>query len=208
MMKPSLALLTTVLTSKGWGAPSAMVAQIHMKEGQVEYDQVEVFDPATSDVITHVPRHTRDNLTLHEVVKVENEALGLAVWRLLERDFCYIERMEPERDPIGMLLKAANYEVRDKVMDVAKMETIYILAKDLGEWKGDRKEFTKDMVNLCNGLQIRLVSNTNISKEEFERLTDGKDRRVMGLSASCCARRAIARIHSEEEMVHRIVVSV
>ena len=71
-MKPSLALLTTLLTSKGWGAPSAMVAQIHMKEGQVEYDQVEVFDPATSDVITHVPRHTRDNLTLHEVVKVEN----------------------------------------------------------------------------------------------------------------------------------------
>merc|ERR1711970_333635 len=159
-----------------------MVAQIHMKEGQVEYDQVEVFDPATSDVITHVPRHTRDNLTLHEVVKVENEALGLAVWRLLERDFCYIERMEPKRDPTGMLLKAANF--------------------------GDRKDLTKDMVNLCNGLPIRLVSNTNISKEEFERLTDGKDRRVMGLSASCCARRALARSDSGEEVVHRIVVSV
>ena len=42
-----------------------------MKEGEVEYDQTEAYDPLTSDVISHVPGHIRDNITLHEVVKIE-----------------------------------------------------------------------------------------------------------------------------------------
>ena len=75
-----------------------------MKEGEVEYDQTEAYDPLTSDVISHVPGHIRDNITLHEVVKIENELLGLAVWRLMEKEFCQIERMEEERDPTGMML--------------------------------------------------------------------------------------------------------
>ena len=70
----------------------------------MEYDQTEAYDPLTSDVISHVPGHIRDNITLHEVVKIENELLGLAVWRLMEKEFCQIERMEEERDPTGMML--------------------------------------------------------------------------------------------------------
>merc|ERR1712037_300766 len=160
---------------------SPFVAKIHVKEGEVEYDQTEAYDPLTSDVISHVPGHIRDNITLHEVVKIENELLGLAVWRLMEKEFCHIEKMEPERDPTGMMLDAVSYEARKKVMDIAEMTTVYVHAKDKGEWNGDRESLTRDMKELCNGLPIRLVENTNISKEEFDNLLGGKDRMVQYL---------------------------
>merc|ERR1711990_134073 len=155
---------------------SPFVAKIHLKEGEVEYDQTEAYDPLTSDVISHVPGHTRDNITLHEVVKIENELLGLAVWKLMEEDLCHIERMEPERDPTGMMLEAVSYEARKMVMDISKMTSVYVHAKDMGEWKGDRERLTKDMKELCNGLPIKLVTSANISKEEFDNFYDGKDR--------------------------------
>ena len=206
-------LLVLLLSSACLAAPSPFVAKIHMVEGEVEYDQTEAYDPLTSDVISHVPGHSRDNITLHEVVKIENELLGLAVWRLLEKDACNIEEIEPERDPTGMMLEAVAYDAKHKAMDIAKMRTVYVHAIDMGEWKGDRGNLTKDMQELCSGLPIRLVSNSNISKEEFDNLTIGKDRRVQGLP-SCggiLAREYMARSGNselvEEEVVHRIVVS-
>ena len=179
----------------------------------MEYDQTEAYDPLTSDVISHVPGHIRDNITLHEVVKIENELLGLAVWRLMEKEFCHIEKMEPERDPTGMMLDAVSYEARKKVMDIAEMTTVYVHAKDMGEWNGDRESLTRDMNELCNGLPIRLVENTNISKDEFDNLLSGKDRRVPSWP-SCGGirvRMQMARSGNsdpvEEGVIHRIVVS-
>ena len=181
----------------------------------MEYDQTEAYDPLTSDVISHVPGHTRDNITLHEVVKVENELLGLAVWKLMEKEFCHIERMEQERDPTGMMLDAVSYEARKKVMDIAEMTTVYVHAKDMGEWNGDRESLTRDMKELCNDLPIRLVNNTNISKEEFDNLLSSKDRMVQPRWPSCGGIRV--RISQmvrsgnsepvEEGVIHRIVVS-
>ena len=206
-------LLVLLLSSACLAAPSPFVAKIHMVEGEVEYDQTEAYDPLTSDVISHVPGHSRDNITLHEVVKIENELLGLAVWRLLEKDACNIEEIEPERDPTGMMLEAVAYDAKHKAMDIAKMRTVYVHAIDMGEWKGDRGNLTKDMQELCSGLPIRLVSNSNISKEEFEHLMNGKDRMVQGWP-SCggiLSREFMVRSGNnesvEEEVVHRIVVS-
>merc|ERR1719153_1000668 len=175
-MKTLFAFLADFFNSTGSASP--FVAKIHMKEGEVEYDQTEAYDPLTSDVITHVPGHTRNNITLHEVVKIENELLGLAVWKLKEEDFCHIEKMEPERDPTGMMLEAVSYEARRMVMDNAKVRTVYVHAKDIGEWKGDRENLTMDMKELCNDLPIRLVINTYISKEEFDNLLDARERCV------------------------------
>ena len=59
-------LLVLLLSSACLAAPSPFVAKIHMVEGEVEYDQTEAYDPLTSDVISHVPGHSRDNITLHE----------------------------------------------------------------------------------------------------------------------------------------------
>ena len=176
-MKILLVFLTVFFASTCSASP--FVAKIHMKEGEVEYDQTEAYDPLTSDVISHVPGHIRDNITLHEVVKIENELLGLAVWRLMEKEFCHIEKMEPERDPTGMMLDAVSYEARKMVKDNAKVRTVYVHAKDMGEWNGDRESLTRDMKELCIGLPIRLVENTYISKEEFDNLLSGKDRRVL-----------------------------
>ena len=164
-------------------------------------------------MITHVPGHTRDNITLHEVVKVENELLGLAVWKLMVEDICHIERMEPERDPTGMILEAVSYEARKVVMDNAKVTTVYVHAKDMGEWKGDRERLTRDMKEVCNGLPIRLVSNTNISKEKFDNLINAGDRCVGCGPRLYCGNMVImpsmmARSDTiEEEIIHRIVVS-
>ena len=210
-------LLVLLLSSACLAAPSPFVAKIHMVEGEVEYDQTEAYDPLTSDVISHVPGHSRDNITLHEVVKIENELLGLAVWRLLEKDACNIEEIEPERDPTGMMLEAVAYDAKHKAMDIANMRTVYVHAADMGEWKGDRGNLTKDMQELCSGLPIRLVSNSNISKEEFEHLMIGNDRRVQGWpSCGGILSREFTLTDSlrsgndesvEEEVVHRIVVS-
>ena len=208
-------LLVLLLSSACLAAPSPFVAKIHMVEGEVEYDQTEAYDPLTSDVISHVPGHSRDNITLHEVVKIENELLGLAVWRLLEKDACNIEEIEPERDPTGMMLEAVAYDAKHKAMDVAKMRTVYVHAADMGEWKGDRKNLTKDMQELCSGLPIRLVSNSNISKEEFDNLMISKDRMVAPIRLPSCGgilrREFMVRSGNnesvEEEVVHRIVVS-
>jgi len=184
-----------------------------MKEGEVEYDQTEAYDPLTSDVISHVPGHIRDNITLHEVVKIENELLGLAVWRLMEKEFCQIERMEEERDPTGMMLDAVSYEARKMAMDIAEMTTVYVKAKDMGEWNGDRESLTRDMKELCIGLPIRLVENTYISKEEFDNLLSGKDRMERPWPSCGGSRRRWAMARSgnsdsvEEGVVHRIVVS-
>ena len=139
--------------------------KIHMKEGQVEYDQTMAYnqpprpdlgDADMFDVITHVPAHTRDNITLHEVIKIENKLLGVAVWRLMDEDFCHIEKMEPEIDPTGMMLEAVSYEVKKKVMDIADVTTVYVHAKDMGEWEGERERLTRDMKELCNDLPIPL----------------------------------------------------
>merc|ERR1711887_394606 len=204
-------LLVLLLSSACLPAPSPFVAKTHMVEGEVEYDQTEAYDPLTSDVISHVPGHSRDNTTLHEVVKIENELLGLAVWRLMEKEFCQIERMEEERDPTGMMLDAVSYEARKMAMDIAEMTTVYVKAKDMGEWNGDRESLTRDMKELCIGLPIRLVENTYISKEEFDNLLSGKDRMERPWPSCGGMRMAMARSGNsdsvEEGVVHRIVAS-
>jgi len=211
-MRFLLASILTVFFASTCSA-SPFVAKIHMKEGEVEYDQTEAYDPLTSDVISHVPGHIRDNITLHEVVKIENELLGLAVWRLMEKEFCQIERMEEERDPTGMMLDAVSYEARKMAMDIAEMTTVYVKAKDMGEWNGDRESLTRDMKELCIGLPIRLVENTYISKEEFDNLLSGKDRMERPWPSCGGSRRRWAMARSgnsdsvEEGVVHRIVVS-
>merc|ERR1712055_56277 len=184
---------------------------IHIREGGVEYDQTEAYDPFTSDVISHVPGHIRDNITLHDVVKIENELLGLTVWKLKEEDFCHIENMEPGSDPTAMLLEAVPYEVKKKVVDAAALTKVYVHAKDVGEWNGDRESLTRIMKELCNGFPIRLVGNSKISKEGFDNLTDGKDRMAMRAHCCCSIRRTLRRSGStdsvEGNIIHTIVVS-
>ena len=84
----------------------------------------------------------------------------------------------------------------------------------MGEWKGDRKNLTKDMQELCSGLPIRLVRNSNISKEKFDNLMIGEDRMEAPFLPSCggiLRREFMVRSGNnesvEEEVVHRIVVS-
>ena len=184
--------------------------KIHMKEGQVEYDQTMAYnqpprpdlgDADMFDVITHVPAHTRDNITLHEVIKIENKLLGVAVWRLMDKDFCHIEKMEPERDPTGMMLEAVSYEARKKVMDIVEVTSVYVHAKFTGQWWGDWELLTRDMKFLCNGLPIKLVGGVNISKEEFDNFYDGEDRRMVAPSAYSNV------IIIRGTIIHRTVVS-
>ena len=71
------------------------------------------------------------------------------------------------------------------------------------------------MQELCSGLPIRLVSNSNISKEEFDNLLISKDRMVAPIRLPSCGgilrREYMVRSGNnesvEEEVVHRIVVS-
>ena len=71
-------------------------ASLQIEEAGVRYNQTEIFDPLTSDVITLVPGHHRDGIYLHQLAKVENEDLGLVVWKLADKEVCHIEDMDAE----------------------------------------------------------------------------------------------------------------
>merc|ERR1711909_164650 len=54
-------------------------ANLHLEEEGTYYDQTEVYDPETADVITIVPAHERQGLHLEELKKIENEGLGISI---------------------------------------------------------------------------------------------------------------------------------
>ena len=39
--------------------------------------------------------------------------------------------------------EAVSYEIKKKVMDTEELKTVYVHAKDMGEWNGDRELLTE-----------------------------------------------------------------
>merc|ERR1719508_387375 len=96
----------------------------------MHYNQTEEYDPMTADVISSVPAHLRDGLLLHEVVKIENEGLGITVWKLADEAVCHLEEMDPEEHPTQFLLEVATLEARNVTVNSSMERTMYVYSMD------------------------------------------------------------------------------
>jgi len=172
---------------------SLFTANMQIQENGVHYNQTESFDPVTGDVISIIPGHHRNGVFLHDVVKIENERLGLLVWRVKEDDVCHLEHLDPEIQPSRFLLAVAYLEMNNITVDTSNIYTEYVHAVDDGEWEGDRDTLTENMKLLCEGRDIRKVNNQVITEGEFQDLVNGGNQEVdtrkakfMALAHSCC----------------------
>jgi len=145
------------------------LANLQVDEYGAHFNQTEVFDPITGDIITHVPAHWRNGIFLQAVTKIDNENLGFTVWKLEDEDVCYLEDMDPNEDPSRFMLEVAYLEAHNVTLDGAEIKTINLQVVDDGEWEGDRKDLTEDMASLCEGLPIRKVREEEIDDRMVHR---------------------------------------
>ena len=197
-------VLSQLLLGQSLG--SLLTANLQINEHGLHYNQTEAYDPLTSDVVTYVPNHNRDNITLHEVIKIENEALGLVMWKVTDETVCHIEDLDAETQPQHFFLQTMTMEAKNVTLNMNEIRSEYVHAVDDGKWKGDRNILTKDMIALCKGSPIRKSRKVILTKTGFEALVKGEDRMAPRMAHCCCPGRQMAR-STEMEIVHMIVVS-
>merc|ERR1712112_700945 len=146
------------------GLAQNISANLQVDEHGQLYNQTEVFDPKTGDIISHVPSHWRSGIHLHDVTIIKNENLGLAVWKLKDEDVCFLEDLDPEEHPARLVLEAAYLEAHNVTVHTEDIRTVNLRAVDDGDWEGDRNTLTEDMARLCEGLPIRKVHNVEMEE--------------------------------------------
>ena len=106
-------------------------ANLHLEEEGTYYDQTEVYDPVTADVITIVPAHDRQGLHLEELKKIENEGLGISIWKLKNENVCHIEGLDENVHPMMFVLKVASFEAENITVSNNMLDVVYILNEDI-----------------------------------------------------------------------------
>ena len=152
-------------------------ANLHLEEEGTYYDQTELYDPVTADVITIVPAHERQGLQLEELKKIENEGLGISIWKLKNEHLCHIEELDENVHPMMFVLKVASFEADNITVSNSMLDIVYILNEDVGTWNGNVEDLTENMQAMCEGLEIRKVKEKAITIEEFNGLLSGESRR-------------------------------
>merc|ERR1712098_817929 len=132
-MRSLISLLVLATTSKAY----LFKANLHLEEEGTYYDQTEVYDPVTADVITIVPAHERQGLQLEELKKIDNEGLGISVWKLKSANVCHIEQLNEDVQPMRFVLKVASFEADNITLSSSLLDTLFILNTDTGPWNGN-----------------------------------------------------------------------
>merc|ERR1711962_44597 len=180
-MKTLLYLSSLVWTSLA----TNFSATLRVNEYGELYNQTQVYDPTTGDMIIHVPSHWRNGTFLHDLTKVENENLDITVWKLKDHNVCFLEKFDPEEHSISFMLEVAYMEAHNVTIDASQYRIIKFLVVDDGEWEGDREDLTENMRSLCSGVTIRKAHHVKIDE------TMGHRRKRQASSsratrASCC----------------------
>ena len=97
-----------------------------IEEHGVHYNQTEEYDALTQDVISRIPAHQRDNLLLHQVEKIENEGLGISIWKLKDENCCHLGVLNPLERPTMFVLEVATLGARNVTVDMSKVRTVYV----------------------------------------------------------------------------------
>merc|ERR1712025_18552 len=189
-MRILISLLVLTVTSKAY----LFKANLHLEEEGTFYDQSEIYDPVTADVITIVPAHERQGVHLEELKRIENEGLGISIWKLKNENICHIEALDENAHPLMFVLKVASFEAENITVSNNMLDIVYVLNQDTGVWDGNVDDLTENMQTMCEGLEIRKVKEKALTVEEFNELLNGeggrKKRRVpipmeMQIAVSC-----------------------
>merc|ERR1719312_2018781 len=186
-MKVFISVLALAYASKAY----LFKANLHLEEEGTHYDQTEVYYPATGDVITIVPAHERQGLQLEVLKTIENEGLGISVWKLKSANVCHIEQLNENVQPMRFVLKVASFEADNITLSSSLLDTLFILNTDTGPWNGSFDDLTANMKDLCDGYEMRGVTEEAITEEEFNTLMNtgsGRKKRVapMMLTMASC----------------------
>merc|ERR1712115_23530 len=130
-MKTLLYLSSLVWTSLA----TNFSATLRVNEFGVLYNQTQVYDPTTGDMIIHVPSHFRNGTLLHDLTKVANENLDITVWKLKDQDNCFLEDYNPEENPLSYMLEVAYMEAHNVTIDASQLRVVRFQLVDDGEWR-------------------------------------------------------------------------
>merc|ERR1712042_265407 len=169
-MRLFISLLVLTVTSQAY----LFKANLHLEDEGTYYDQAEIYDPVTADVITIVPAHDRQGLHLEELKKIENEGLGISIWKLKNENVCHIEALDENAQPLMFVLKVASFEAENITVSNNMLDMVYILNEDIGVWDGNVEDLTENMQAMCEGLEIRKVKEKAITVAEFNDLLYGE----------------------------------
>merc|ERR1719154_828140 len=141
---------------------------LQVQEAGVRYNQSVVYDPLTADVISHVPRHTRDGILFRESTKIENLFLGLSVWREENDGHCFFRRMMEYESPLELSALVTLMEKEKTVVDAKKMIQVLVWATPEGLMsEEDRDGLTTDMKAPCQGVPIVVMHSDKLNQEQF-----------------------------------------
>merc|ERR1711942_104249 len=148
-------------------------SQLTVKEGGSVYNQSVALDLQTEEVVTHVPGHIRDGILFRETLKLDNNHLGVSLWRELEGELCYLRDMMKFEHPKELSQIVDKVEADHQVVDSGKMLQVKLWATPEGQVKEEEREMlSKDMKMLCQGLPIIRMSTEQLNQEEFQKKVD------------------------------------
>merc|ERR1712126_573307 len=107
-------------------------ATLRVNEYGVLYNQTQVYDPTTGDMIVHVPSHFRNGTFFHELTEVANENLNITVWKLKDQDVCFLEAYHPEEHPPSFMLEIAYMEAHNITFFASEYRVVVFQVVDDG----------------------------------------------------------------------------
>merc|ERR1711942_440651 len=148
-------------------------SELTVKEAGTIYNQSVALDVETSEVVTHVPGHVRDGILFRETIKLDNNHLGVSLWRELEGELCYLRDMMKFEHPMELSQIMDKVEADHQVVDSGKMLQVKLWATPNGQVKEEEREMlSKDMKMPCHGLPIIRMSTEQLNQEEFQKKVD------------------------------------
>merc|ERR1711942_199316 len=148
-------------------------SELTVKEAGTIYNQSVALDVETSEVVTHVPGHVRDGILFRETIKLDNNHLGVSLWRELDGELCYLRDMMQFEHPEELSQIVDRVEADHKVVDSGEMLQVQLWAKPNGQVKDEERELlSKDMKMLCQGLPIIRMRTEQLNQEEFQKKVD------------------------------------
>ena len=134
----------------------------------MRYNQSVRLDPLTADVVSHVPRHTRDGILFRESTKIENSFLGLSVWREEDDSSCFFRWMMNYESPFELAALVDVIATQNKSVDAADMIQVLLWATPDGVLTEEQREkLTTDMRALCAGVPIITMHTEHLDLEQF-----------------------------------------
>merc|ERR1711942_112219 len=148
-------------------------SELTVKEAGTIYNQSVALDVETSEVVTHVPGHVRDGILFRETIKLDNNHLGVSLWRELDGELCYLRDMMQFEHPEELSQIVDKVEADHKVVDSGEMLQVQLWAAPNGQVKDEERELlSKDMKMLCQGLPIIRMRTEQLNQEEFQKKVD------------------------------------